>query len=293
MENFKRFETIRHGEKQGENLSEAGVEQTKAKAKEFLDEIERAPEGTVFYIMPSIVGRAVATRDILESELNNLAQEQKSENIEFISVKNTERIGEVKGDMSRKYVITELPPSALLGFKEKTSSIPAFLKFKKLYKNNEDLVGKTWVARPEELASLKERIKQEFPDLDIEGIDPKVFIETPEKAALKYILLMKKVAEITEKHFPGHPYKGLFVGHNLSADFAAMALLGKDISVESAEELGGKFRGFLESSYFEMKDGKICFMYRDQEKEQEKDLNEVIHQLKEASKKRNKGWGVE
>jgi len=290
MENFKQFETVRHGEKRGEELSEVGIEQAKEKAKELLGEIKASPDGSVFYAMSSNVGRAVETRDVIETELKNLAQEEQG--IEFISIQDVEKIKQIKGDKSKKYIITDIQPSTALGFNERTPSLPAFLKFKKTYKNNEDLIGETWAAKPEELESLKEKIRQEIPDLDVSEINPKEFEETPEEAALKYIRLMRRMAEITEKYFPDHPWKGLQIGHNLSADFAAIAMLGKDISVESVENLGGKFRQFLESAHFEIKEGKIVARYRGQEAEQEKDLDKIIEDLEKASEERKKGWGV-
>ncbi|OGH64364.1 MAG: hypothetical protein A2821_03265 [Candidatus Magasanikbacteria bacterium RIFCSPHIGHO2_01_FULL_41_23] len=290
MENYKQFETIRHGEKHGEELSEVGIEQSKIKAQELLEEIKAAPDGSVFYAMSSNVGRAIETRDVIESELITLAENEQG--IEFISVQDVEKIKQAKGDKTKKYVITGLQPSTALGFNERTPSLSAFLKFKKAYKNNEDLIGQTWAAKSGELEKLKEKIRQEIPDLDVSGINPKEFDETPEEAALKYIRLMKRMAEITEKYFPDHPWKGLQIGHNLSADFAALAMLDKNISVESIEELGGKFRQFLESAHFELKDGKIVAKYRDQEVEQEKDLDGIIQDLEKASEERKKEWGA-
>jgi broad specificity phosphatase PhoE len=290
MENFKRFETVRHGEKQGEKLSEVGVGQAKEKARELLDEIKTSPNGSIFYIMSSNVGRAIETRDIIENELKILAQEEQG--IEFISVQDIKRIKQVKGDKSKKYIITDIQPTTALGFNERTPSLLAFLKFKTIYKNNEDLIGKTWAAKPEELEGLKDKIRQEIPDLDVSQINPKEFEETPEEAALKYICLMRRMAEITEKYFPNHPFKCLQIGHNLSADFAAIAILGRDISIESIEKIGGKFRQFLESAYFEVRGGKIVTKYRDQEVEQYKNLDEIIEDLKKASEERKRWWGI-
>ena len=287
-EYFKKFETVRHGEKQGEELSEVGIEQSKIKARELLKEIKESPDGSVFYAMSSNVGRAVETRDVIETKLRILAEGE--QDIEFISVQDVKKINQAKDDKSKKYIITGLQPSTALGFNERTPSLPAFLKFKKAYKNNEDLIGETWAAKSSELESLKEKIKQKIPDLEVSEINPKEFDETPEEAALKYIRLMKRMAEITEKYFPNHPWKGLQIGHNLFADFAALAMLGRDISVESIEELGGEFRQFLESAYFELKDGKIVVKYRDQEVEQEKDLDEIIQDLEKGSEERKKEW---
>ena len=282
------FESIRHGHKEGDGLSAKGVEQAKEKAGAMLEEIDNAPDGTVTYIMTSNVGRAVATRDNIEASLRDRTQDR--EDIDFISVQDKEAIERVKADPSKKIVVTELQPTMALGFNERTPSIPAFLKYKKGYKNDEDLIGMTWVAKPEEMDKLKEIVKERLPDYDVDSIQPSEFKETPEEAALKYVRLMKRTAEITEKHFPGRPWKTLHVGHNLSADYAAVALMRKDISLETVEKTGGKFRDFLESSNFEVKEGKLIARYRDEEVENEVSLDDVIKDLERKSEQRKQEW---
>jgi len=201
-----------------------------------------------------------------------------------------EKIKQAREDKSKKYIVYEIQPSSLLGFNEKTPSIPAFLKYKKLYKNNEALIGETWAAKPDEIEELKEKVKQEFPDLDVSKIQPNEFKETPEEVALKYIRHMKRMDEITEKYFPGRPWKSLQVTHNFSMDFAAIAILGKDISLESIRELGGKLAQYLESVYWEINGEKIIAKYRDQEIEHKKTLDEIIESLKKASEIRKSEW---
>ncbi len=284
-----KFENIRHGHKEGEGLSAKGIEQAREKAGMMLEEIDEAPEGTVTYIMTSNVGRAVATRDAIEASLKDRTQGR--EDIEFVSVQDIEGIKRIKDEPTKKVVVTELQPTTALGFNERTPSLKAFLKYKKEYKNDEDLIGMTWIAKPEEIDRLKEKAKERLPDYDVDSIKPSEFIETPEEAAAKYIRLMKRMTEITEKHFPGRPWKSLHVGHNMSADFAAAALMKKDLSLKTIEELGGKFRNFMESATFEVKDGKLITRYRDEEVENEVSLDDVIQDLEKKSEERKKQWG--
>lgn len=60
----------RHGEKDsGGGLSAEGVEHAKRVAEGLAAELRTAPEGSVFFVMPSTVGRAKATRDAMEFSL--------------------------------------------------------------------------------------------------------------------------------------------------------------------------------------------------------------------------------
>lgn len=293
MEKFRMVETFRHGEKKGEELSENGEEQAREKAKSLLVEIEAAPNGSVFFIMPSIVGRAKMTRDIIESTLEQLIHEKKAEDIVFISIKDIEKIKEAKDDFGKKFIITDLQPSTPLGFKiDKPVYSPVYTSLRDMFKGDENYTGMTWAARRDEIGPLREKVGKEFPEIELNNVDPKKFGEPPEDAALRYLRLIKRMTELTEQFFPGHPWKSMYVGHAPSVDFASMAIMGKDISIRTIEELGGKFRDFLESARFELKDGKIIAKFRDQETEIEKDLDAVIEELKLKSADRKKEWGI-
>lgn len=284
------FETVRHGEKEGESLSARGIEQAIEKAHELAAEIENSLNGTVFYLLPSNVGRAVATRDTIETELQELLAEDKK--VAMVDVHDLKALHLAKEDHEGKYVVKSLQPSSLLGFNENTPSIPAFLKYKKLFQNNETYIGKVWAVNAEELQELKRQIAIDFPDLPDDSIDPREFQETPEEAAIKYLNLMKRMADITRKHFPGRPWKSLLIGHNLSADFAVMAMMGKKISLESTRELGDEFRRFMESSYLDFEDDKIVVRYRDEETERATSLDEVMNSLLAESKVRRENWSL-
>lgn len=282
------FETMRHGEKAGEVLSERGREHAREKARELLKEIERLPDGAVVFLTPSNVGRAVETRDIIVAELKELCKEEPG--VEFISVHDAERIKQAKGDFSKKYIITEVQPTRALGFHERSRFSPTYVKYRNMYKGNEDLTGMTWAAQPEEMEALKTKITQQYPEVDIDQIQPKQFIDTPEETALKHLRLMKRMVEITNKHFPGHSWKGIFVGHTPSIDFATATLLGKEISMKTIEEMGGKLRDFLESAHFRLEGDKIIATYRNQDVTLEKDMETLIEELKAASSEREKEW---
>lgn len=288
---FRKFETVRHGDKKGEDLSEAGIERAKKKAEALFEEIRQSPPGTVLYLMPSNIGRAIETRNVMEQQLIELAQTDDS--IEFISVHDAEKIKEAAGRMDKKYVITEIQPSLALGFNKDKKYIEGFQKYRELYKGNEEFIGLTWAAHAHELDGLRQKIKEQMPEVDVDTIKPADFRETPEEVAITYVRFMRRMAELTNQHFPGHPWKGVHVGHNIASDFAAIGLLGRDISVATVEELGGKFREYIEPAHFELEDGKISASYRNLHNEQEIDLESVITDLEMKAEIRRKEWNLE
>ncbi|MES2223342.1 MAG: hypothetical protein V4469_00250 [Patescibacteria group bacterium] len=286
---MEQFEAVRHGDKdKAGNLSEEGVQQSKEKALVFVEEIKSAPPGSVFYVLPSNVGRATETGRTIESELEEILQNDP--NVEFISVHDVSKIEAAKGDFSKKFIIKELYPTSSIGFKNDTDYVPAWIDYKKKLGNDEYNILMLWASRPEEMGKTREEMQTKFPDLDVSTLNPKDFIRTPETEALNYLFLSKRMAEITEKYFPGHPFKNIQVGHN-PVDYAVLALMGKDITAENLRELqNGKSRDFLESSKFEERNGSIIVKYRDHEVEREIELKDIIKKLEEQSKERQESW---
>lgn len=283
------FETIRHGDKNADGtLSERGREQAREKAIELQQRILEAAPGSIIYLIPSNVGRAVQTRDEIEATLKELCAEDP--NIEFVSVQSVPKMPEIKKDFTRKFIVTEIEPQSIIGFKSDTDYIPAWKEYGKQFSGNEYYTMLTWVVKPEELASVKHELHEAFPEADLDNLQPADFMRTPEEEAIRYLRLSARMAKITESHFPNHEYLNIQVGHN-TADFSVLALMGKDISAENLKTyLQGRSRNFLESATFENKDGKIIVKYRDNEVEQEKDLDEVIEVLEQKSQERKLAW---
>ncbi len=287
MSEFKTtFETIRHGAKEGRDLSEVGVEQAKQKAQEILDLIDKMPKGAVLNIIPSNVGRAVETRNVIEQELNELCQGR--DDIELISVQDIPRIEAAKDNFDKKYVITEIQPQKLLGFTEKTPSSAAFLEYEKEF--GEDFVGKIWMARKNEFEEIRQEIGQEFPDKTTIEFNPSDFVSTPEEAAMRYLRLMRRMDEIMRKYFPNQELRSVNVGHNVAADFMVMAAMDLSLDYEHFKRFGEKFRQPIESSEVVIEEDTLKVSYRGQEEVVEKDLKQIIEELKTKSEERKEEW---
>ncbi len=283
------FETIRHGDKNVDGtLSERGGEQAREKAVELYERIQNAPLGSIIYLTPSNVGRAVETRNEIETELQELCAEDPS--VEFVPINTLKERPEIKSNFTKKFVVTEVQPQSIIGFKADTDYVPAWKEYGKKFSGNEYFTMLAWVAKPEELESVKGELHEAFPETDTDSIRPSDFVRTPEEEAIRYLRLSARMREITESHFPGHEYVNIQVGHN-TADFSVLALMGKDISAENLKTyLHGRSRNFLESATFENKDGKIIVRYRENETEQEKDLGEIIKELEQKSEERKLAW---
>ena len=288
MEVSKKFESVRHGDKEGSGLSEKGREQAREKAKSYYREIQESEPGTVFYLIPSIVERAVETRNLIEEELRQ--QAQGNSEIEFISVQDLERIKQSQGDITKKYVITELQPSTPIGFKDSTEYMPAWNRHAKLFNKEEYYIVSSWIARKSEMQELEADVSGKYPEA-VGKVKPDEFGMTPEEQAIKTLRLAARLGQLTEKYFLGHDYRCIQVGHSGLSDISMLPTLGQEINYTNYKRISGEQgRRPLESSHFRSDNGKILARYRENEAVVEKNLDEIIKDLEKASEERKKEW---
>ncbi len=283
-----KFESMRHGHKEGENLSEKGREQAKEKAKALLEEVQQSEAGTIFFVIPSNIGRAKETRSLIEAELTELVASDSG--ITLIDVHDVEKLQAANNNFTKKYIITGIQPTRALGLHLGTQMQETYLDLRNDIKD-EDLVAKTWIAKPEEVSTVQDEIRRKVSGhIPMGKIRPERFEGTPEEAALHHIRLMKALQGLQQKHFPYHPTKALQVNHSPHADFAFMALAGKELSLQTVEEMGGKFRDFLEAAKIDLQDDEITIEYRGHEFINHASLDEVIATLKTQSEQRRREW---
>ncbi len=291
MENLSKFEVIRHGHKQGEQLSEKGREEALEKAKEIYGNIESLPQSAVVCLFSSNIGRSIDTKNTIEGELRNIMSGD--ENTEFIAINDVEKIKELANDLSKRIVITETAPQTSLSWKttEEHPADEAFDKYKKRY-GTEDAAGKVWIARENELPALKEEFRAKYPEVDSEDIKPSEYKMTPEEFVISFLKFFERVNESAKKNFPERPVYIVAVSHNFNADFLTLALLDMPLSVASINELGGDFRGFVESSKFTIKDNEISSEYRGKEVESHKTIDDIRKDLQSGMEERKAEWSL-
>ena len=289
-------ENIRHGDKNKDgSLSDAGREQAREKAQELFGQIREADPGTVVYVTSSSVGRAAETGQEIETELRNLCHGISK--IEFIDVHDEEEIKRAKNEPSKKFVITGIQPSSLIGFTKEqkgilkpTPYLEAWGNYGKKFGGDDYATMLVWVAQPQEMGDLRNILGKKFPGLEASNLNPADFVQTPEEEAIKYLRLMKRTKEITSTHFPGRPVMEFQVGHNV-AETATLALMGKEINLQNLKELlDGQGRGFLESAVFEERDGTIFVSYRGTHTRIKKSFEDVIQELERQSELRKSAW---
>lgn len=291
MEKFSQFEVIRHGHKQGEHLSEQGREEAIEKAKEIYGNLESLPQSAVVCLFSSNIGRSIDTKNAIEGELRNIMSGD--ENTEFIAISDVEKIRELANDLSKRIVITETAPQTSLSWKtsEEHPADEAFDKYKKRY-GTEDAAGKVWIAREDEIPTLKEEFKEKYPEVDSEDIKPSEYRMTPEEFVISFLKFMERVNESAKKNFPDRPVYIVAVSHNFNADFLTLALLDMPLNLSSINELGGSFRGFVESSKFTIKDEGISSEYRGKEVESDKTIEDIRKDLQVGMEERKREWGL-
>lgn len=283
------FEMMRHGHKQGEGLSQLGVEQAGEKAREIYNKIKALPEDAVVCLFSSNIGRAIATKDTIENELLELVKSDAE--IQVLSVQSKNAIE--NADPGKKIVIIDTAPQTRLGIKiENHPTNPAFNKYRSIYKS-EDIAGQIWIARKGELPELKSDLEKQFPDIDSSDIKPSEFNMTPEEFGMDVIRFYKRMTDLSKKYFPGRPVDFINVSHNYNGDFALFALMDQPLNLATLKDLGGTFRDFVESSEVDIKDDEIVVKYRGKTIKTGKSLQEILDFLKESANARKIEWAEE
>ena len=280
------------------DIAEAETE-LEDRVKSLLENLEQAPQGTIMALESSNIGRASQTVDLFIKKFKEMLTNR--EDIEMVELASNEEESEsilekIRENPNKKFIITNLRPTWLLGFKENDKNVPTINKWKNKLRGNEDFLGKVWSVQSNEISLLHNELINAGFDIEEEEIKPSEFSATPEEQALRQIRFMQGMKSVGEKHFPGRPLILEGVSHNMRSDFTSLALLGEDISVETINRvLGGKFRlPFERSSVTFSADNNVKVSYRGFEKEySDLDFKKIIEGLREKAKSRKEEWRIE
>lgn len=281
-------ETIRHGAKEGKELSEEGREQAHNKGDELFDRLSALPEGAVMVIYSSPIGRAKDTASIATQQMKERASTE--EGFEFISVHDVEKIETLADRFDGKFVITDIHPQTLAGFKREDPSSQAFVDYQDRFNGDEEFVGQTWLATSKDTEDLRQRAKEAFPGIDPSTINPADFGDTPEDMAAKGLKLLRRIDQLAEKYFPEHEFSGVTVSHNAISDFMVMAAADLPLTNESMKQFGSDFRHPIEGSTVEIQNDRLIVRYRDVVHEVETTIDELLERLKVQSEARKEDW---
>lgn len=275
---------------------ESAEQEIEQRTRFILENLEQAPAGTVLAFEPSNVKRAEQTRGLFIDKLAELLKDRKDTEIVEIgeSQETADQIlGRIKNEPEKKFIISDLRGTWLIGFQDDESFMPAVNEWKNKLKGDESLLGKVWAAHKDEISSIAEELKSKGIDVSLEEIDPKKFQTTPEEQVLRFVKWIRAMRKIGASHFPDRSLILEGISHNLRSDYTTLALLGEDISVESINRvLGGEFRKPFERSSIIFEDsGNIKIKYREIEKEYSSDeFEEVVKNIKEKLEKRKSEW---
>jgi len=257
---------------------------------EIVPYLDQSNKGQVYAVIPSVVSRAVKTREIFEEELEaNLV----GENYQMLDVKDLESIKAFNNaETDKKLVITNLQPQHMIGYRDSKldSWIGQFLELEKQLGVPDTLIGKLWIATPEELPQVQAEILKINPDIDLDKLNPALFNITPEQEAIEQIQWMIRILRIAEKQLPNKPVEIIAISHNVLIDFAAIALLGRELTTENLNELGG-VRNFLEKHEVFIEGNQVNVSFRGETHQYSlTDLNQLTNTLKEKSEDRKASW---
>lgn len=275
---------------------ESAAEGITQRAEFILQNLEQAPAGAIMAFMPSNVKRAEQTRNLFIEKIKELLVAR--EDIEAVELGADQELASqllsrINSETDKKFIISDLRGTQLIGFKEDDKYVPAVNTWKNKLKGDESLLAKVWAAHPEEIPGLIEELQQAGADIRPEEVKPQEFQVTPEERSINFVRWIKAMKKIGESRFPNRPLILEGISHNMAADFTALALLDQDISVASINKvLGGKLREFFERSNITFSGGDdIKIKYRDAEKEwTTEEFEELINKIKEKMASRKKEW---
>lgn len=263
--------------------------------KEMLDRFRAAPGGSIMALQPSNILRAQQTQELLTDKVAELLNE--GEAIELVALEDDKEAADklldrIRAEGTKKFIISDLRGTELLGFKEKGESVDAVNKWKNRFGGDENFIGKLRAMRTQERDLLHKQIEDAGIEVGSDELNPAEFVSTPEEDALRQIRWMKAMKKIGENHFPNRPLYLEGISHNIRADFTSLALLGEDISVESIDRvLGGKFRKPFERSSVVFDDA-VTVNYKDTKKKYNtEEFEGLIQELYKKSYKRQEEWG--
>lgn len=172
--------------------------------------------------------------------------------------------------------------------------VAAANKWNKRFGGDENLRGALWASHTQELPLLHQKLLEAGIEIKQGELKPAEFQHTPEEAALRQIKWMLAMKKLGEKYFPNRSLILEGISHNIRSDFASLALMDEDISLESVERvLEGKFREpFARSSVTFLADGSVKVINREVMKKYSVDeFNNLLKKIRKNSEARRKEWG--
>lgn len=292
-ENTVEVSIRRHGEKdsQGE-LSAEGIEHAREVAREIFEQIKSAPARSLFFIVPSILGRAQKTRTVIESVLKEEIRNETE--IEILSLQDRPdwtMIG------SKKYVVTDFAPSTLIGYGGDRRTITTekyWESAKDSLEGDEFAIFELWCAEEGELGAFKAEMKTKHEKVSEHTIDELAqskFELAPEEYALKGYRWLERMRNLVKKYVPERPVKFLGISHNDISDFLTFELLGYKLNIETLRHFDS-LRDFLEeSTYAFLSGGGLEISYRGGKKTlTSQELADFPNRLKQEIEARKKVW---
>ncbi|MFH0969533.1 MAG: hypothetical protein V1804_03440 [Patescibacteria group bacterium] len=248
-----KFDLTRHPIKKGEflptqsnpekniDLPVEGIQETQKKAKEFAEEFEKAPEGTVFWALTSNAPRTQEARFIFDEELKYIAEKSGALVIDLSGkMPDNSLAKEIEKNKSKKIILINGPVHSGLGIYDYNIE-----EYSKLMdeKGSEEKVISDWSNDPE----ISKKI----------GVDYNKVAEGFEK-------MLDEIENISKDILPNREIWVKGIGHSGEIE-VGLASYAKKTSAEIIEKTGGKLIETMESAHITIKpDGERKIEYRGQ-----------------------------
>lgn len=250
-----KFDLTRHPIKKGEflptqenpeknlDLPVEGIQETQKKAKEFADEFEKAPEGTVFWALTSNAPRTQEARFIFDEELKYIAGKSGAEIVDLAGQMPDESImNKMQENKNKKYIFVNGPMHEGLGAQD--YNMDEFVKILEEKGGSEEKVISDWSTDPE----ISKRLGVSY-----------------DKVGEGFKNMLDEIEKISKENFSEREVWVKGIGHSGEIEVGLAAYAGKT-SARIIEESGGKLIKTMESAYVTIKpSGERKIEYRGKE----------------------------
>lgn len=300
-----------------EDLSPEAIAEIHTEAQGIYEDILRHKLGSIFYILPSNVLRAMDTRKHLESALKDIVHEERDSSTAFIDYNKLNGDGTLRdkltSDTSKRWVITNVPDLPDIGIPEGLHVANVWDRMQadfkdtakdsdEMAKNVHNFISMVNVTRKDELeeliVQLKPYISTEDADTYIRKyFNPKDFLKdtTPEEGAIEQLEAIARETKLIEDQFGEKHVHGILIAHAPMVDYITMALIGMEINLKNWNAFGG-IRGYLEPADFDFdENGDLVyaqFRNRNLSTSEPIRIKDVVQTLRAQAQARKKEWGL-
>lgn len=260
------FDIRRHPIKKGEMLSDIaekkgvpelqrekvalpveGIIEAQKKAVEFAKKVEQAPEGTVYFGVHSNISRTKEANFIFEEEVKYIARKHPEWLVVDVSYFESQKLKDVIKTITSVITLsTDRKIILLNGGEDEAMGMYSW--------NMDEVVKEIDATGGDENEVLKKW-------LDDPQVQQRLGV-SPQEVVGNFRNFIAEKTRLVRDYFPGRPAMISGIAHSWELDAAFAAMLGKDLSGASMDEIGGMINTMEDAQINVAPDGRVSTQFR-------------------------------